>query len=342
MRIAQLAPPWFRVPPAGYGGIEWVVAHLADGLVEAGHEVTLYASGGSVTKAELVSVYEEPLGARFIGNSFHEARHAVRAFLDADRFDVIHDHTGVVGLAIGAFSNHRIVHTLHGPFTDEMKAWYRSLSGRAWFVAISKAQQSFCPDLSYGGVVYNGIDLDRYPFREKKEDFLLFVGRANREKGPEIAVEIARRAGVKLTMAMKIAEDFEIEYWRENVEPHLTGDEEILGEITVEEKADLMSRAQAVLFPIQWPEPFGLVMTESMACGTPVLAFPKGAAPEVIANGETGFLVDTVDEMVEAVSRVDRIDPHSCRQRVAKLFSAQAMVVGYEDVYKRALKESPR
>jgi glycosyltransferase involved in cell wall biosynthesis len=339
MRIAQLAPPWFTVPPAGYGGIEWVVAHLADGLVEAGHDVTLYASGGSVTKAELVSAYDEPLGAKFIGQSFYEARHAVRAFLDADRFDVIHDHTGIVGLAIGAFSGRRITHTLHGPFTDDMKVWYRSLSGRAWFVAISEAQRSFCPDLSYGGVVHNGIDLAHYPLRESKEDFLLFVGRANREKGPEIAVDVARRTGKRLVMVMKIAEDFEVEYWRDVVEPHLTGDEEILGEITVKEKANLMSRARALLFPIQWPEPFGLVMTEAMACGTPVISFPKGAAPEVIADGETGYLVNTIDEMVEAISRLDRIDPHACRARVAKLFSAQAMVAGYERVYERVLSE---
>jgi glycosyltransferase involved in cell wall biosynthesis len=130
-----------------------------------------------------------------------------------------------------------------------------------------------------------------------------------------------------------------VEYWRDVVEPHLTGDEEILGEITVKEKANLMSRARALLFPIQWPEPFGLVMTEAMACGTPVISFPKGAAPEVIADGETGYLVNTIDEMVEAISRLDRIDPHACRARVAKLFSAQAMVAGYERVYERVLSE---
>jgi glycosyltransferase involved in cell wall biosynthesis len=338
MRIAQIAPPWFAVPPLRYGGIEWVVALLADGLADRGHDVTLFASGGSKTRAKLVTVFDDPPGGEHIGEAFYDVVHASTAYLDADEFDLIHDHSGLIGPAIGAHVGKPVVHTLHGPFTDEAKRVYTLLSGRIWYVAISQAQRAFCPDLSYVGTVHNGIDLDRYPFRSEKDDFLLFLGRINREKGPEIAVEVAHRTKRKLVMAIKMAEKPEEIYWKEKVEPLLDGSEEILGEITVEEKADLLARASAVLFPIQWPEPFGLVMTEAMATGTPVISFPYGAAPEVIVDGVTGFLVSSVDEMCAAVERVGEIDPDACRRHVEARFSDDAMVAGYLAAFDRLLK----
>jgi glycosyltransferase involved in cell wall biosynthesis len=241
----------------------------------------------------------------------------------------------MVGLAIAARAGIRVFHTVHGPLVPDALRWYRMVSGRVDFVAISDSQKKPGLDLSWAGRVYNGIPVERYPFRTDKEDFLLFVGRVNREKGPEIAVEVAKRAGARLVMAVAIKESFEREYWDVNVAPILSGKEEILGEISIDEKADLMARARAVLFPIQWEEPFGLVMAEANACGTPVLAFPRGAAPEVVADGETGFLCADVDAMVAAVARVDEIDPHACRARVEKMFSAQAMTSGYEELYAR-------
>ena len=337
MKIAQIAPPWIAVPPPGYGGIEWVVALLADELAARGHDVTLFASGGSVTKARLESVFDPAPGPTKIGDTYLEVLHAFNAYEHAAEFDVIHDHSGMVGLAIAARAGIDVVHTVHGPLVDDALHWYRMLTGRVNFVAISDSQKKPGPDLSWAGRVYNGIPVERYPFREDKEDFLLFVGRVNREKGPEVAVEVAKRAGARLVMAVAIKEKFEQEYWDVNVAPNLTGKEEILGEITVEEKADLMSRARAVLFPIQWEEPFGLVMAEANACGTPVLAFPRGAAPEVIADGETGFMCADVNEMAAALARVGEIDPHACRARVEKMFSAQAMTAGYEDVYRKLL-----
>ncbi|MGH2783896.1 MAG: glycosyltransferase family 4 protein [Actinomycetota bacterium] len=339
MRIAQIAPPWFAVPPVRYGGIEWVVALLADGLADRGHDVTLYASGGSQTRAKLVTVFDDPPGGEHIGEVFYDVVHASAAYLDADRFDLIHDHSGLIGPAIGAHCDAPVVHTLHGPFTDDAKRVYSLLSGHIWYVAISEAQRAFCPDLSYAGTVHNGIDLDRYPFRSEKEDFLLFLGRINREKGPELAVEVAHRTGRKLVMAVKMAEEPEKEYWREKVEPLLDGSEEIIGEITVDEKADLLARARAVLFPIQWPEPFGLVMTEAMASGTPVISFPYGAAPEVIVDGVTGFLINSIDEMSAAVERTDEIDPVSCRAHVEAKFSDDAMVEGYLAAFDRVLAD---
>ena len=337
MRIAQIAPPWFAVPPARYGGIEWVVALLADGLADRGHDVTLYASGGSITRAKLVTVFDDPPGGVHIGESYYDVLHAATAYANADEFDLIHDHSGLIGPAIGSHVAAPVVHTLHGPFTEDAKRIYTLLSGRIHYVAISEAQRAFCPDLSYAGTVHNGIDLDRYPFRSEKEDFLLFLGRINPEKGPHLAVDVAHRTGRKLVMAVKMAEPPEQKYWRDHVEPLLDGSEEILGEITVEEKADLLARAAAVLFPIQWPEPFGLVMTEAMATGTPVIAFPYGAAPEVIVDGETGFLVDSVDEMCEAVNRADEIKAETCRAHVETHFSDDAMVEGYLEAFERVL-----
>jgi glycosyltransferase involved in cell wall biosynthesis len=337
MKIAEIAPPWFAVPPERYGGIEWIVALLADGLTDRGHDCTLYASGGSITRAKLMSVFDPPPGATMIGDPWHDAMHVVTAYGDYASFDLVHDHSGLIGPSIGAFVDVPVVHTLHGPFTDHARRLYTLLSGRVWYVAISEAQRAFCPDLSYAGTVHNGIDIARYPFREEKEDFLLFLGRVNREKGPELAVEVAHRTGRKLVMAVKKAEAFEEEYWNEIVEPRLDGSEEIIGEITVEEKADLLARAAAVLFPIQWPEPFGLVMTEAMATGTPVIAFANGAAPEVIAHGKTGFLVHTLDEMCEAVERAAEIRPEDCRAHVATRFSAESMVEGYERCFERVL-----
>lgn len=349
MRIAEICPPWFSVPPTGYGGIEWVTALLADGLAERGHDVTLFASGGSITKARLVSEFDEPPGGAKLGQIWYEAVQAVSAYAHAGEFDVIHDHCGILGPSIGAnlgADAPPVVHTLHGPFTDQAKRVYHLLAPPPGapkphaphplhLVAISEAQRAFCPDLNYAGTVYNGIDLDRHPLRRDKDDYLLFLGRINREKGPEIAIEVAARAGMRLKMAVKMSEEFEQDYWRAVIEPRLTGNEEIIGEITVEEKAALLAGARATLFPIQWPEPFGLVMAESMACGTPVLAFPMGAAPEVIEHGETGFLPKTVDEMVACVARLDEIDPDACRARVEEHFSADSMTAGYESIFER-------
>ncbi|GAC1424880.1 MAG: glycosyltransferase family 4 protein [Actinomycetota bacterium] len=355
MKIAQICPPWFAVPPKGYGGIEWVVALLADGLTELGHDVTLFAPGGSVTKAKLISEFEEPPGGTKLGQFWYEVIQAASAYKYASDFDIIHDHCGMIGPPIGANISKPIVHTLHGPFTDMAKRMYRLLApppkamgpnaterrvpNPLNLVAISEAQRSFCPDLNYAGTVYNGINLDLYPFKAEKQDYLLFLGRVNKEKGPEIAVDIAKAAGMKLKMAVKMSEAFEQEYWRDVVEPRLSGNEEIIGEISIEEKASLIANARATLFPIQWPEPFGLVMTESMAAGTPVLAFPYGAAPEVIADGTTGFLCKDFDDMVDAaVSRVNDIDPAVCRAHVEKKFGARTMCEGYQDVYEKVLQ----
>ena len=339
MRIAEIAPVWVSVPPPSYGGIELVVSLVADGLVARGHDVTLFASGGSRTTGRLVSPLEKTPDLADMGLSVtDDIIHTLAAYLHAEEFDVIHDHSGF-GPAFAALLNGTppVVRTLHGPWSDEARRFHGALAGRVHLVAISESQASLNRDLSYTGVVYNGVDIEVYPYREEKEDFLLFLGRCNPEKGPEVAVEVAKRAGKHLKMVVKRAEPAEIRYWERMVQPRLTGDEDIVFDVSHDEKVDLLARAQGTLCTIQWPEPFGLVMIESMACGTPVIVPPMGAAPELVVDGETGFLRTDIDEMVECVGRLGEISPADCRARVADNFTADVMVSGYEKVFEKVL-----
>jgi glycosyltransferase involved in cell wall biosynthesis len=334
VRIAQVAPVWVPVPPPGYGGIELVVSLLADGLAERGHEVTLFAAAGSKSQAHL----ESPAGdgrdlAEMGADLTDEVVHALPAYLRADDFDVIHDHTGL-GTALGAARNGNppVVHTLHGPWTPASRRFYEAVSPPVHLIAISEAQAAGNQNLDYAGVVHNGVDIDAYPWSKDKDDFLLFLGRCNPEKGPELAVEVAKRAGRRLVMIMKRSEPQEMEHWEKEVAPRMRGDEELILDAPHDQKVELLGRAHATLVPIQWPEPFGLVMIESMACGTPVLAMPKGAAPEVLIDGKTGWLTETVDDMVHAVDRAGEISPAAGREHVVENFSGEAMVHKTEQV----------
>jgi len=319
------------------------VALVADGLAEAGHEVTLFATGDSQTKAKLEYIFEEAPGSAAINDITLDATHTMFSLRHAEeRFDVLHVHSPFSALAAAVETDVPTVHTLHGSFSREMKRLYGLVADRAWFVAISEAQRRFDQDLRYGGVVYNGIDIDRYPLVEDKQDYLLFLGRAAPEKGWLRAVEAAKLAGARLISAVKIAHPTEEEEWEQRVKPALPEGAEVLGEITHEAKADLVANARAVLFPIDWDEPFGLVMTEAMACGTPVIATPRGSVPEVIADGETGFIVSVENypqEAAERLGRLGEISPAACRDRVDRLFDKEAMVRGYERVFEDVLEK---
>jgi glycosyltransferase involved in cell wall biosynthesis len=343
VRIALICPPWLAVPPKGYGGIEWVVSMEADGLAEAGHDVTLFATGDSITKARLEYVFDVAPGSIAINDVTLDTTHTLFSLRDVrDRFEVLHVHSPFSALAAAIETGVPTVHTLHGSFTPEMIRLYDLVGDRAWFVAISEAQKRFHESLRYGGVVYNGIDMAFYTFNMQKEDFILFLGRAAPEKGWRRAIEAAKLAGEHLVSAVKIAHPTEQEEWEKNIKPILPKDWTLLGEISQEEKVDLLRRAKAVLFPIDWPEPFGLVMTEAMACGTPVIATPRGSVPEVIVDGVTGWIVSVESypqEAAEKLKHLDEIDPQAGRERVQRLFSKEAMVAGYEGVFERVVAD---
>lgn len=339
MRILEIAPPWFTVPPTGYGGIEQVVAQLTDGLVDAGHEVTLLASGGSTSKATVQTVFDVPPSAE-LGSTCHELIHVVAGYHDRDTFDVIHDHSGFTGAAFGALlGGPPVVHTLHGPWVPEVEVFHRAIGNALHRVAISEDQRSRAPEgVTVGHMVHNGISLTEHPFRAEPDAdrHLAFVGRANVEKGPEIAVRVAGILGRHLKMAVKINEPAEHRYWDEHVAPLLVGaDVEVVRNGTKQDAIDIMSGAEATLFPIAWPEPFGLVMVESMAVGTPVIAYAAGASLEVIDSGRTGVLVPRgdLDAFVAAVRTASSFERAACRAHVVEHFSSAAMVAGYEAVF---------
>lgn len=336
LRIALIAPVWLPIPPPGYGGIERVVQLLAAELTDRGHDVTLFALGGSTAPSGVRSFLQVPPRMDDPGAFADELFHSLSAYSFAGEFDVIHDHTGI-GPALGAMlgGTPPVVHTLHGPWTPRGRRMAELLQDRIHLVAISHAQARANQAVACDAVVHNGVALDDYPFSAAKEDYLAYVGRVSPEKGTHLAVEIARRAGLPLKMAVKRIEDAEWAYWEELVAPRLTGHEEIYDQPSHQVKWEIMAHARATLFPVDWPEPFGLVMAESMACGTPVLARPYGSVPEVVLDGVTGFLRHDAAALAAAAGLATDLDPAACRRRVEKRFSAGAMVDGYERLYLR-------
>jgi len=338
LKIAVLAPVWFAVPPTGYGGIEWIVSLLADGLVNAGHDVTLFASGDSLTKAKLSAVFPEA-PSRQIGRTFWELKHALSCFERAGEFDVINDHTGMLGATLGATVSTPVVHTVHGPLNGEPGETYERIARVApdvGLISISMNQRKPKPDLNWIANCPNALDLAVYPVKPHHGDYLLFLGRMSPDKGAHRAVAVARETGLPLKLAGKMQEPKEREYFHELVEPHLVDGIEYLGEVTHGEKVELLQNARATLFPIEWEEPFGLVMIESMACGTPVIATRRGAVPEVIEDGLSGIIVDHYQEMPAALERADQLDPLELRRYVVEEFSPERMVRDYVGAYEIA------
>jgi glycosyltransferase involved in cell wall biosynthesis len=327
------------VPPTRYGGIEWIVALLADGLVESGHDVTLFASGDSQTKAKLAGVFAEA-PSEFIGTTLHELHHALACFEHADDFDIINDHSGPLAAALGAGSRSPLVHTVHGPLNRRSGELYEQIDRIAphvGFISLSMNQRAPLPNLNWVANCPNALDLSLYPVHPHRGDYLLFLGRMSPDKGAHRAVEVAQQVGVPLKLAGKMQELREEEFFEATVRPHLGSEIEYLGEVSHDEKVDLLQNARATLFPIEWAEPFGLVMIESMACGTPVIATRHGAVPEVIEDGRTGIIVDEHAEMAAVLDRADEIDPLECRRYVEERFSKERMVTDYEAAYRKAL-----
>ncbi len=352
LRIAQIAPLWERLPPPLYGGTERVVSSLTEGLVRDGHDVTLYASGDSVTKARLVSVYPRPLFRDGVPwtDVIYPMLNITEAFDHESEFDIIHVHlnksSDYIAMPLARHIAHKVVFTLHFPYPlvqDRISRHtffqkYRELN----FVSISNTQREKGENLNWLGTVYNGIELNPYTFHPKPQNYFVWLGKFNPDKGVAEAIQATKKAGAKLIMAGKVdeMEKDDFRYFKEQVEPHVDGKQiQFVGEANDAKKNELFGGAKAFLNPIQWNEPFGLVMTEAMATGCPVISIARGAATEIIQDGKTGYLVHTVDEMVDRMKKIDTIERAQCRARVEKHFSAPAMVAGYSQIYQSMIRK---
>ncbi len=333
LRIALIAPPWFQLPPRGYGGIEWMSFWLVEELVKRGHEVTLVASGENHSHARFLQTYRSP-PTEALGGSVPEIVHAGIAsrLLDGLEFDIVHDHSFAGPLLARARGCPTVV-TAHGPPNGELAEYYREVGTSSSLVAISHCQRRQRPDLPWVATVHNGIPTNEYPFREAKEPFVLWLGRMSPEKAAHVAIDTAREAGRRLVLAGKCNELAEKRYFDEEVRPRLGPDVTWAGEADTHFKKKLLSEASCLLFPIQWDEPFGIVMVEALACGTPVVALRQGSVPEVVDDGVTGYICDDPRNLSIALNRVDRINPHDCRRHAVKHFEASAMASAYEAVY---------
>jgi glycosyltransferase involved in cell wall biosynthesis len=335
VRIAQVSPLYESVPPKYYGGTERVVSYLTEELVRQGHEVTLYASGDSMTKARLVAGCRRSLrlDRKCVDQLAHHVLMLEHLAKDADEYDVIHYHVDYLHFPLSRRLRVPHVTTLHGRLDiPDLAPLYREF-GDMPVVSISDAQREPLPVANWQATVYHGLPADLYRFRAKPGHYLAFLGRISPEKRVDRAIEIARRIGMPLKIAAKV-DEVDRRYFETSIAPLLREPcVEYVGEIGEGEKDDLLGNAYALLFPIDWPEPFGLVMIEALACGTPVIAYARGSVPEVIEDGVTGFIVTGLDDAIEAAERVGELDRRDCRQVFEERFTARRMAHDYVAVY---------
>jgi glycosyltransferase involved in cell wall biosynthesis len=339
MKIAQIAPLWIPVPPYTYGGTELVVSWLTEEFVRRGHEVTLFASGDSKTSARLV-----PIWPRSLWRARLRAPHAVFGLLYQkllemhEQFDIIHDHCEFYTAPFSRFLKPPIVSTIHHPMYEEMIILFKKFPNIN-YVAISKNQRKSAPGINFARTIYHGLPLDQYQFNPEPKDYLLWLSKISPQKGPAEAIEVARMAGEKLILSGNILKENE-DFFNFRLKPMIDGKQiQFVGASDFKKKVELFSNAKAVLYPIRRKEPFGLVVIEAMACGTPVIGYKEGAVPELIKDGVTGFLVNSKEEMVEAIKRIGQIKRINCRRYVAKKFNLEKMVNKYEALYNKILKE---
>ena len=322
------------MPPPSYGGTEAVVDNLARGLAARGHEVRLFTVGDSSCPVRRSWFFEHSVQPT--GETVPEAAHVVAAYEDLADCDLIHDHT-ILGPLLWARTRGGtpLVTTNHGEFTVPVRKIYSAMAGRIAIVAISHSQRDSAPEIPVEAVIHHGIDLHRYRYGPGGGGYLLFLGRMSPNKGVHDAIRLARRAGRRLILVTKMWEPGERLYFSQEVLPLLGEDVELLTETTLPQRIELLRHADALIDPIRWPEPFGLVMAEALACGTPVLAFPRGAAPEIVDHGQTGFLYD--DETLLVDAPIESIDRHACRIAAERRFSVERMTRDHELLYERLL-----
>jgi glycosyltransferase involved in cell wall biosynthesis len=338
MRIGLVVTPWIPIPPTGYGGIERVVDSLARGFMAAGHDVLLAAASDSTCPAPLVPGMR-PAEPAQLGFSLSELSHVIRAYEGLQDVDIIHDHTLAGPLVARRGSGAPVVTTIHGPLVPASADLYRAMAADTAIIAISRDQASRVPDVPITKVIHHGMDVAAVPVGSGQGGYVCFVGRMCPDKGVVEAIRIARQAGIPLRLAAKMREPEEIEYFRSVVEPLLGINEEFLGELVDTEKYQLMGEAMAFLNPIQWSEPFGLVMIEALSTGTPVVGTPIGSAPEIVDHSRTGFLAPT-DELHRFLPLAESLDRSHCRDRALRLFSTERMVGNHLDLYTKLVEKS--
>jgi len=344
MRIAQVAPLYESVPPKLYGGTERVVSSLTEELVAQGHDVTLYASGDSVTNARLMVMCPESL--RLTPNSTDYLAHHIlmldQVFSDSSNFDIIHFHIDYLHYLLSRRYGLTHVTTLHGRLDiPDLQPLYRNFYDMP-VVSISNSQRAPLPWVNWQGTVYHGLALDNFVPCDAHGKYLAFLGRISPEKGLDQAIAIAKRAGMPLKIAAKV-DRVDQEYFESVIKPLLHHPLiEFIGEIGHAEKNDFLGNAYALVFPIDWPEPFGLVMIEAMGCGTPVIAYPRGSVPEVMEDGVTGFVVSHVEAAVKALERVPQLNRRAIRQCFEQRFSAPRMARDYTAIYERLVRDESR
>ncbi len=340
MRIAVIAPPWVPVPPPAYGGTEAVLDNLARGLQAAGHDVLLYASGDSTCDVPRRWVRDTAAGTVGTGVAT-ELHHVVNAY-DAIRewgADIVHDHT-LVGPVYAQRFDVPLVTTNHGPFEREFGDLYRAIAGRVPVIAISHHHASTAGDIAVAGVIHHGLDVDAFPLGDGDGGYALFLGRMSPDKGVDVAVRVARQAGVSLRIAAKMREPAEVAFFEQQIAPMLGDGVAYVGEVGGRDKLDLLAGARCLINPIAWPEPFGMVMIEALAVGTPVVATPKGSAPEIVTDEVTGFIGAYEDELAAAVACASELDRSACRKDAAARFSTERMVADHLDLFAKIVRSA--
>lgn len=335
MRVGLIVGPGFPVPPPSYGGTERVVDTLALGLTAAGHDVLLAAPSDSSCPVPRVRGMD-PSDSTKHNWVPAEIRHCINAYAAMEHMDIIHDHTLIGPLFARRPGNAPTVTTMHGRLNEEMAGIYRTIASDTHIIAISHDQIRHYPDLPISKVIHHGMDISAVPVGEGLGGYACFLGRMCPDKGVLDAINIARQAGIPLRIAAKMREPAEIAYFREVIEPTLGPDEEMVGELGDADKFGLLGNAMALLNPLQWPEPFGLVMIEALATGTPVIGTASGAAPEIVDNGTTGFLAP-VPELAGLLSRASELDRSACRSAAEQRFSATTMLKRHLELYQQVL-----
>jgi len=331
-----VAPPWVPVPPVSYGGTETIIDALARGYTAVGHEVLLCTTGDSTCPVKRRWAFDRAQGTH--AEATLELHHLMHAYRAAGAVDIVHDHTRLGPAYAACSTDTPVVVTNHGPFDDSFGALYRSSARQVPIIAISHSQARAAPaDLPIAKTIRHGIDVAAFPFCFEPDDYSLFLGRMSPTKGAHRAARIARETGERLVIAAKMREEEERRYFEDKVRPLLNRDVVYVGEVDHDEKLDLLVHARALINPIRWPEPFGLVMIEALACGTPVLAFPCGAAPEIIQDDVTGFLCSGEADMADKIHQVERLDRRACRASVQDAFSTERMVAEHLQLYESLL-----